>query len=290
MAKKPKSKPVVLTRDEQIAAVIADFNRLRYCDPSLIAAPIRMFSVGDAVHVGNLDQCRVAAVLFEGKAYVIEYMSKTSCHNPTSYTQYNCWWWMEVRPLHNIESTNRLFQEGWRGGAIQSALDSLMHLYTADGLVCNPVYQRGYVWTDEDRNQLLDSIFDRMDIGKFVLVRNEGYLHKNDHSCIEYKTITGEDVKIERCNNYCVEIIDGQQRLTTILRFMMDLYEYRGWKFSNLHIRDRIDFEQYSIHYHLLREEEMTRKQILQMFIRANRGVSQQPEHLEKVRKLLETL
>jgi hypothetical protein len=191
---------------------------------------------------------------------------------------------------NDFKAPGRLFQEGWRGGATQSSLDSMMHLYTADGLVCDPEYQRGYVWTDEDRNQLLDSIFDRMDIGKFVLVRNAGYNHEGDHTLMKYVTITGEHVEIERCNNYCVEIIDGQQRLTTILRFMMDLYPYRGWSYSKLNFRDRCDFDTSMIQYHLLRDDEMTRKQILQMFMKVNRGVPQQPEHLEKIRKMLEAM
>jgi hypothetical protein len=293
MARKPKTptapaKP--LTREDMIMAAIADFYKFKNADPKFIATPNRYFNVGDPVRVGALDECTIADILFGGKAYVIRHMSKPTRDDPGSYERFGTWWWLDVWPMNAFKSPDRLFQEGWRGGAVQSALDSLMHLYTYDGLVCNPEYQRGYVWTDEDRNQLLDSIFDRMDIGKFVLVRNEGYNHEGDHTLVKYKTITGEDVEIERCKNYCVEIIDGQQRLTTIIRFMLDLYEYRGRKYSNLNFRDRCDFDTFSVHYRLLREEEMTRKQILQMFMKVNRGVPQQPEHLEKVRKLLEAM
>ena len=34
-----------------------------------------------------------------------------------------------------------------------------------------PDYQRGYVWEQEDKELLLDSIFKNIDIGKFVFIR-----------------------------------------------------------------------------------------------------------------------
>ena len=293
MARKPKTldaPKAPLTRAENIAAATAEFFKFKNADPKLIATPNRFFKIGDSVRVGALDECVIADILFDGKAYVIQHLSTPTREDKNRYERFGTWWWLDVWSPNAFKSPDRLFQEGWRGGAIQSSMDSLLHIYTYDGLVCNPEYQRGYVWTDEDRNQLLDSIFDRMDIGKFVLVRNEGYNHEGDHSLVKYKTITGEDVEIERCNNYCVEIIDGQQRLTTIIRFMLDLYEYRGRKYSNLNFHDRAEFDTFSVQYRLLREEEMTRKQILQMFMKVNRGVPQSPEHLERVRKMLEAM
>lgn len=288
--KEPKVPPPPPTRDEQIATAEANFfGQFKVTQPELIAKPTRIFDVGDAVQVGGLTNCVVAKVLLNGKGYVVEYTS--SSRDIAAHQAFGTWWWVDVEyPRKADDPNDRLFQKGWRGGAITSAIDSILHLYTSDGLVCNPDYQRGYVWSEFDREQLLDSIFDRMDIGMFVLVRNEGYNHEGDKTPMKYLTITGEPVEIPRCENYCVEIIDGQQRLTTIIRFMLDQFTHRGRYFSQLSFSDRIEFERYGIQYRLLREEETSRKEILEMFLKVNRGVPQTNEHLDKVRKLLKDM
>ena len=65
----------------------------------------------------------------------------------------------------------------------------------------NPEYQRDYVWSEEDKVDLIDSIMHHRDIGKFVFVENPF-----DHS------------KERGGDSY--EVLDGKQRINAIIGFI----------------------------------------------------------------------
>lgn len=56
-------------------------------------------------------------------------------------------------------------------------------------------YQRDYVWSQEDKESLIDSIFNHIEIGKFVLV---------------FKGYEGD----------MYEVLDGKQRLSALQEFL----------------------------------------------------------------------
>ena len=57
------------------------------------------------------------------------------------------------------------------GESLAQFIESLLfkHLSEFGGIDFMPPYQREYVWTDSDKEQLLDSIFMGSDIGKFTV-------------------------------------------------------------------------------------------------------------------------
>jgi hypothetical protein len=193
--------------------------------------------------------------------------------------------------IHKVNTNNKkeFYQEWKRPSYLNSGLSSLVHLHTFEGLVIDDRFQRGYVWTDADRESLLDSIFDRGNIGTFLLCRNHGY-HKKNQPDITYRTITGENVTIKAEEDYTVSIIDGQQRLTTLMNFWMGRFKYRGRTFEELSGWDKYAFEDFPIQYALVNDNEYTYEELLRLFIQTNRGVPVDQTHMEKVVALYNSL
>lgn len=244
----------------------------------LIAEPTQTFEIGQSVKIGNLRNCVVREVFADGKALVVNYGDSVGA-----------WWWFDCINEHNgIES--KFLRQQIRGQISNSSIDSLIHMYSHDGFVCNHEYQRGYVWTPSDQEALIDSIFNRMTIGAFIFVRNHGYLHNENSGTVRYLTLHGTEVEIRKCDNFTNEIIDGQQRLTTLMMFILGKISYRGYKFQELPYEDKRGFLTTSISYRIIEEEQITRKERLELFLQVNRGVPQDASHLAKVQKLFNAI
>lgn len=131
----------------------------------------------------------------------------------------------------------------------------------------NPEYQRGYVWELEDKQLLIDSIFNNIDIGKFA------FIHLDDKKWAE----TG--------NGY--EILDGKQRLSTIIDFYENRFPYNGVYYNDLSAKDKNVF----LNHHIVQGEVRgaDRKAVLKYFLMLNRtGKSMDQSQLDKVEKMLE--
>jgi uncharacterized protein with ParB-like and HNH nuclease domain len=87
--------------------------------------------------------------------------------------------------------------------------------------------QQEYTWELDDKISLIDSIFNNVDIGKFVCIQN--------------------DTKTWVKTGFGFEILDGKQRLMALTEFYEDRFEWRGLKFSDLSTRDQNHF----IFYHI---------------------------------------
>lgn len=144
-------------------------------------------------------------------------------------------------------------------------LSSLLH-YHYRGLDYSPVYQRELCWTQADKESLINSIFNNVEIGKFAII--EKPYDKNEK------------------NGY--EVLDGKQRLSTLVEFYEDKFPYNGIYFSELSHKDKGHF----LHYNATLgrgNENMTLTQKMSYFLRMNvGGVPQDPAHLEKVKQMLE--
>lgn len=138
-------------------------------------------------------------------------------------------------------------------------ISSLLHMVYYFGVDFNPEYQRELVWTDEDKSCLIDSIFKNIEIGKFAFFENEN-------------------------NEY--EIIDGKQRLSTLVDFYEDKFEFNGKLFSQLSTKDRTHFLDSSVPIAIL--ENISREQKLEYFLRLNtQGRVMDKKHLKKVQNML---
>lgn len=249
--------------------------------------PRRSFEVGEVVRVGNLHDVIIEEVLLDGMAY--QYRGVLTARDGST-TVYRCDWWFNIDKFPVNRAAPRLASPHQQYPASHSSISSLFHLLNSGGIVFNPQYQRGYVWSDADKDSLLDSMFEHLDIGTFLFVRNAGYLHSNDPTSREYHTLDGDLVAVKRSEDYTTAVIDGQQRITTIMHFMLDIRPYRGMYYSDIHPMDRNEFENTSVMFRTIREEQVTDAEIVRMFLQSNRGVSQTPEHLSNVQALYDRM
>lgn len=147
-----------------------------------------------------------------------------------------------------------------------SELFSLLTMYYSSGIDTSPVYQRELCWSLEDKQRLIGSIFNNIEIGKFAFIELPYNKDGSGHS---------------------YEILDGKQRLNAIIEFYEDGFEYESRTFSQMSNRDKSHFQHYSVTLGRGRET-MTLKDKMEYFIRMNTtGVPQSEDHLEKVKALI---
>lgn len=229
--------------------------------------PTYRFEVGDKVKYGVLKDCTVKEVLYDGKVYGLHCISTEKNYgNPYDREVYRVAGWTSVRPLTSGDSRFSKNQDV-KINFVNSMIESLIHKYYAFGVDMNPEYQRGYVWELEDKQLLIDSIFNNIDIGKFA------FIHLNDKKWAE----TG--------NGY--EILDGKQRLSTIIDFYENRFPYNGVYYNDLSAKDKNVF----LNHHIVQGEvrEADRKAVLKYFLMLNRtGKSMDQSQLDKVEKMLE--
>lgn len=286
MAKKKVAPPP--TVEELKASAIARLSEWDRTPKSLIPRPTREFEIGEEAIVGALKDVVILDVLEDGYAYL--YSCTWTERDKEPVTQYRASWWIDVEKKRDTTAVPRLFSPYKLHPCSNSDLSSVLHHILNGGLVCDPLYQRGYVWTDANKDALIESIFDRLDIGSFLFVRHAGFNHKDDESIRTYRTLDGRDVGVKRCEDYTVAIIDGQQRLTTITDFMLGRRAHKGVFFSQMNPRDQLEFEQHSVAFRIVEEEKVSEKDIVRMFLQSNRGVPQSPEHIAKVQALYESM
>lgn len=230
-----------------------------------IPEPNRFFNIEDKVSIGALREAKIYKVLFEGKAYVIDYTSyKENYGNPILIP--NCkgvWSWLDI-VLENDNKESFIQNKDILLNYSQRCISSIFSNYYIFGLDMNPEYQRDYVWNEEDKVKLIDSIFNNIDIGKFV------FIHK------EYKE-----------NDTSYEIFDGKQRVRALLDFYEDKLLYNGLKYSELSNRDRSYFKEYNISYCEIKNCDLQQK--LKVFYHINQfGKVMDQKHLDKIKNMIE--
>jgi hypothetical protein len=230
--------------------------------------PNRTYVVGQRLHVGALDECIVTEVHDGGRIVVIHcrytennYGRKYKAEKDMVIPWHHGTPWLDVdSPLYpDVISTreDRLHYN-------QTMIESLLHHFYNGGLDLNPDYQRDIVWTMEDKIALIDSIFDNVDIGKFVIARRKW-------------THDGE----------LYEIIDGKQRFTTLMEFYESRWTWRGQYYHQLSYRDQGHFDNYSVSEAQI--EEASKEHILKIFLKLNTtGHALEHAHLDRVRRMLE--
>jgi hydrogenase maturation factor len=231
----------------------------------LIPEPMFKLSIGDKVRIGTYIDTEVSEILFDGKVYGITYsIHHTNYGNPyTTHGNKRLIAWMDIRKEVSNETEIFVEREDLRLQYSQRTMGDLFSKAYKFGLNLDPEYQREHVWTIEDKISLIDSIFNNIDIGKFVYV-HLGY--------------SGE---------YIYEVLDGKQRIRAILDFYEDRFKYKGKYFSDLSNRDQDHFDGYSISYAEI--QNATYEQKLKYFLKLNTGGRiMAKEHLEKVQKMLD--
>lgn len=243
-------------KNNKLRSIMSDFE--------YIPEPSYTFNVGDKVSIGNLRECIVVDVLENGKIYEIDYTQIDNNYGrPIVHEHVRSFWkWFHVRPMQ-AENHNFIRNQDLRLTYSQRQLEGIIHLAYDFGVEMNPSYQRDYVWTSEDDELLIDSVFSNIDIGKFVFVHRP------------YKGSTK-----------LYEILDGKQRLRALHSFYENRFPYKGLFYNDLSKREQSHFDDYSVSYAQL--ENVTEEQKIKTFLMLNRtGRVMDKNHLEKVEKLL---
>jgi hypothetical protein len=227
------------------------------------ANPTRLFKVGDLVKIGNLRGITVTHVIRNGMAYQVhfEYMGKEYGRDKQVVGD-GVWAWIDVFPVDSRGNYEPFaIKSDIRINYTNSDIGSLLHKAYNPGIDCDPDYQRGLVWTMEQKLSLIDSIFQTIDIGKF--------------------TVISRSFSDKRPQHY--EMIDGKQRLNAICEFYEDRWPWRGKLFSELCFADSYHFESFPI----IQGEVsgVTDAQILTLFVKLNTtGTPMDAAHLERVK------
>lgn len=233
--------------------------------------PTYRMDVGDWVFYGNIKNPKIVEVMEDGLGYVIEYEDKDN-HAPVRQAVA----WFQIRPTGLVSTASFTIKDDIRITNYNISIESLInkHLSFAGGMLLGgidfyPKYQRDYVWTDAERDALLESIFTGADIGK-VTVRLLDRLERLE-SGLSY------------------EVIDGKQRMLTIIDFYLNKFPYRGVYFNGLSFLDRHTFLEHPISWGEI--SDLSKKDTLRLFLLLNRGgKTTSDEVIEKARTLLMAL
>jgi hypothetical protein len=231
--------------------------------------PTYFFNVGDEVQYGALISSVVEEIFNDGKVYLLRCVCRDNNYGkPFDYTAYRAVCWYQIRPTVK-EMTNLTKKNDVNIIYYNSSVESLLHRYYCFGVDMNPEYQRGYVWSLEDKQKLIESIFEKADIGKFTFIK----LTETDY--------------IDRDVDY--EILDGKQRLSTLTEFYENRFSYKGKFYNDLDGCDKRTFLNAVISIGDI-NNVIDRKTIYQQFLRINRTGKPIPEeHLKRIEMLSET-
>lgn len=228
--------------------------------------PTVFYKVGDRVIHGNIKESHVTEVLDGGKILLLHQIVTEHNYGKPFDTERDMYvQWHNVTPYRVWKDEEQIKHERFLLQYYHTELRGLLGKVYHFGVDFDPNYQRGLVWEPRDKTDLIESIFHDVDIGKFVFA---------------HRPYT--DLKAP-----LYEIIDGKQRLTTIIEFYEGRFKWREKTYYELHPADQRHFECYGVN--VAEMQEPSKRQILDCFVRMNTsGKPQDQKHLEQVRKLLE--
>ena len=265
--KTPEQKAEKQAQDAVASAKASLDFQLQEIRSKLINEPTIIRKVGDNVQYGNIEKSIVTEVLDDGKIYLLhqKYLHNNyGKHVPMERQMYVPW--QEVQDFKTPEEQEQTPQLSYRDGVRMSqfnaTLDGIVHRYY-NKTNMSPEYQRGDVWEASDKVALIDSIFNNVEIGKFAFIT------------LPYSR-----------DGFQYEILNGKQRLQSIIDFVEGRFEYKGKKFRELHRLDQHHLRNYSV---LMTEtENLTLEQKCKYFLKLNTtGKPQSQEHMDKIRKMI---
>jgi hypothetical protein len=257
-----KKKVEIIKTSEQIQEESLQRD-LSFMQQQFIPEPTYFFEIGDSVSYGAFSESIINNYQEDKKMYKVQlkHIKKT---NGEEICSYELRWieWFRLRPINQNENSF-IQNEDIRLNYSQTFLETLMSKAYHFGINFDVDYQRDYVWSEEDKILLIDSIFNNVDIGKFVFARKE------------------------YCDLYLYEPIDGKQRTRAILDFYENRFPYKGKYFNDLSRKDKKWFTTFTIN--IAEVGDISKEQILKYFIMLNTtGKTMDKNHLDKVIKMLE--
>ena len=136
-------------------------------------------------------------------------------------------------------------------------------------------YQREFCWSLEDKQLLIDSIYNGIDCGKLLIrLRKWATLEamaKNGETDLAFK-----------------DIVDGKQRLDAIRGFILNEYpDSNGDYYNDLSFLAQHKFSNHQLFAYAEMPEDTTDEEVIYQFLKMNfTGVPQSAEHLEYVKEI----
>ena len=223
--------------------------------------PTRRFNVGERVILGSLGETYIREVHEDGMFYVCEAMAVQRTRDCPPAPEYHVNMWLELYKYGTEPTSSFTRKEKYYIRQLNSGIDSLLHMVYAShaGIDFDVEYQREHVWQLEDKVSLIDSIFNNVDIGKFVFVQ------LNELTSGKY-----------------YQVLDGKQRLTALCEFYEDRFPYKGVYFSQMSWEDKHTFRGHSVTYGFL--ENPDQRGVYETFIKMNTcGRPMDHKHIDKV-------
>lgn len=224
--------------------------------------PTYRFATGDEVVYGAWEKSTVIESFHDGLVYEIETETHKKGEKVSGRQIVS---WIDIRP-HIVGMSSFTTNRDIRLSYSSVTIESLLYRHLHFGVDFEPDYQRGEVWSMEDKEKLLESIFMGADIGRFV-----------------FRCRSEEEWRRDRLS---YEIVDGKQRLLTLLAFFENRFPYKGVYFNELSGDDRRRFQETIIA--LAELKHISKKDVLRVFLMLNRGGrTVSDEHIQRVEKML---
>jgi len=239
--------------------------------------PTIFYKVGDRVKYGNWDWSGILEVCEGGRYYKLFSMTWKTGRNvsDTSENKIHYLPWYDFQPYMTAaenESRERFEQDDDIFFSYsQRDMSGLMNYYFSKyGIDLEPEYQRGNVWTIEQKRALITSIFRNIDIGKIAIIKRHWGPDGN-------KPATPK----------LYEMLDGKQRLTALVEYYTGQFTWRGKYFHELCWSDKGHFKYYTVS--IAETDPLTKEQKYHYFLKLNTsGVPVDPDHMAKVTGLLQ--
>lgn len=229
--------------------------------------PTRTFAFEQPVRLGGLYKPRTVESYLDGRYYLVRHEAKETRDGPPAGTVLEgVFPWHVIFPKDSGSAKTDFSKDAIDLHYTTNSIDGLIHS-ALRGIDMNPDYQRDLVWAPENRERLITSIMRGAQIGAFVIRR----------------------LPWEEGRTKFDEIVDGKQRLTTILDFYLDRFHYKGYKYSELSWKDQRQFGGHMVSVAEIREGTPV-EEVLRVFLALNEtGVPVDPAHLEKIRTRLQS-
>ncbi len=172
------------------------------------------------------------------------------------------------------ESRKKEFKSETFGNVIIPELNWTPIIKDSDGNeVC---YQRDFIWTLKDKQLLIESIYNSIDIGK-IIVRRRSWSYVENR--VKKNLIQ---------NTAFYDIVDGKQRLNAIFGFITNEFpDINGYYFSDLSELSQRKFEGFQQLAYGEIEENATDEDVLKIFLNVNfAGVAMSQEHIDFVKSI----
>lgn len=232
--------------------------------------PTRTFAVGDRVHFGAHSNTKVLEVLDDNTIYRIRNYQNIPAKEDNSHFSDLYVSWLQLESYRTPEENSKLPVFGKKDEFniqyMQQGIESLLYRVYKRGVEFDAPYQREAVWTLADKVSLIDSIFNNIEIGKFVLIKvwqESGRTHNKDF-----------------------EVLDGKQRITALTEFYEGRFPYKGLTYDMLSRQDQNRFLDSMVA--VAEIGQLTFEKKCEYFLRLNTAGKPQSEvHLNKVRDML---